>query len=80
MENWLTDKGTFKKRDIVSFSMGRRNCVGMGLAEKALSVDIALFMIRYQFSVKDTQVEIESKDFFTGAITTPVGLILTRRD
>ena len=76
-EYWLDETGKFKMNDMfVGFGVGKRDCVGRGLAFKSLYAMFAIFMLRYKFVAPNNDPDaMEIKQTF-GIVpnTLPLGI------
>ena len=81
LEYWLNEQGKFKKNEnFVLFGVGKRDCVGQGLALKAMYAMFGLMINKYKFIPEsDNQVNIQQKWGLILGINPPIGIRVQRR-
>ena len=80
LENWLSDDGRFVQNEsFVGFGVGRRDCIGRGLAMKELQYVLGYLLMKYKFVLEDPEsignlCERKQGTFATVFLSPPVGV------
>ena len=78
LENWINNKtNKFEiNESLMTFGVGRRNCVGQALAIKEMYIVMAYLLLNYKFLLKDSNIKINTVFNGVNNIDPPIGVIV----
>ena len=83
LEYWLDENGKFKmNQNFILFGVGKRDCVGKGLAMKAIFAMYGILLQKYKFSAPNNDpnsINIKQRWGLVQKIDPPIAILVTKR-